>query len=182
MLTANQFISQTERKLLLFLVIAICCAFYSHLAITQIEDHNSKVKIEQSEKLYQANTPPSERISFSNCSWSPPIITQIFWLQFFTNPILLLIMWKPKPLKLLISIIVNFVFTFSLFSWITRNYISYRLNEFYWFHPEPYGYFTAVSNISSIFLVLLCCVFLIIQSWILLRFVIEKFQAKISLR
>jgi len=181
-MSSNQFISQTERRLLFVLVITICCVFYSHLAITQIEEHNLIVKNEQSEKLFQANTPPSERISFSNCFFSPPIITQIFWLQFLTNPILLLIMWKPKPLKTFISIIINFVITLSLFSWINRNYISYRLNEINWFHPEPYGYFTTTSNISSVFLTLLCCIFLTIQFWLLIRFVIEKFQDKISLR
>ncbi len=181
-MSSNQFISQTERRLLLVLVITIYCVFYSHLAITQIEDHNLKVKNEQSEKLFQANTPPSERISFSNCFFAPPIITQIFWLQFFTNPILLLILWKPKPLKSFISITINFVTTLSLFSWINRNYISYRLNEIYWFHPEPYGYFTSISNISSVLLALLCCIFLVIQSWLLICFVVEKFQVKISLR
>ncbi len=177
-----KFISQTERRLLIFLVIAVCITFYSHLAITKIEEHNKAVTLEQTEKLYEATTLPGERMSFSYCSFGEPIINRIFWLQFFINPLLLLLLWNPTPIKSILTIFIHSILTFSLFNWILRNYISYVSNEVSYLHSEQFGYFSEISHTSSVFLALLCFVFIILQCWLLSRFAFERFHAKISLR
>ena len=180
-MAANLLVTQTECKLLLCLILTITCMFYVHCFINTVEEYNEKVRIEQSEKLYLANTLPSERFSFSACVFAPPFYTQIFWIQFFTNPLLFLFLRKPKSSALFLSIILTFVMTLSLLSWIRRSYIDYFLNDMYWLHKMPYGYFSATSHISEVILAILSCAFLIIQIWMLFRYAVEKFQLKISL-
>ena len=175
--TSYQLISEIERKLLISLVLLLCCAFYSHLAITIIEEYNQEVKFEQADKFYKAVTPPGDQISFSHCVWSPPLLSQIYWFQFFFNPFFfLIIVKKPSFNRLTVISLFNFFFTVSLFYWLRRNLSLYFLNE-----TRSSDYFGQISHSSSIVLVLIQFIFLVIVTWILIRFVIERFQAKIEL-
>ncbi|CAN5276670.1 hypothetical protein BH20ACI1_BH20ACI1_21310 [soil metagenome] len=178
-MTANSLLSKSERKLLLCLILTITCLFYVHCFINTVEEYNERVRIEQSEKLFLANTLPSERPSFSACVFAPPFYTQLFWIQFFTNPILVLFLIKPKPLSLFFSMLITSTMTLSLLTWIRRSYEGYLLNEFYWLHETPYGYFSLTTHVSEVVLAILGCVLVITQFWIILRFVIDKFQTKI---
>ena len=178
-MTANSLVSQSERKLLLCLILTINCVFYAHCVIKTVEEHNEKVRIEQSEKLFLANTSPNERPQFSACVFAPPVYTQIFWIQFFTNPLLFFFLRKPSAISL--SSIITFIMTLSLLSWIRRNYVDYLLDDMYWLHETPYGYFSITSHISEVVLAVLGCAFLFVQIWILFRYAVEKFQLKISL-
>lgn len=175
-------ISQTERFLLIGLMVLICLTFYFHLATLRIEKYNENIRVEQAEKLYKANTPPNERFSVSHCFWSPPLITRFYLLQFFTNPFLLLILWKPTHLKLSISLVINFFITSSLFIWINREYSSIFFNELYKHDLGGYSYFSLTSHVTSSVLALLLIASIIIQTWLLIRFTIERFQAKLSLK
>lgn len=175
--TSCQFISETERKSLISLVLLLCCIFYSHLSITIIEEYNEKVRFEQADKFYKASTSPDKQISFSHCFWSPPLLSQIYWFQFFLNPFFfLIVVKKPSFNRLTVISLFNFFFTFSLFYWLKRNLTLYLINE-----TRSSDYFGQISNISSIFLALIQFSFLVIVTWLIIRFVIERFQAKIEL-
>ena len=180
-MTTNSLISQSERKLLLCLILTINCVFYAHCVINTVEEYNEKVRIEHSEKLFLVNTSPHERPQFSACFFAPPVYTQLFWIQFFTNPLLFFFLRKPKPLALFFTSIITIVITLSLLSWIRRNYVDYLLDDMYWLHKTYYGYFSMTSHISEIVLAVLSCAFLFVQLWILFRYAVEKFQLKISL-
>ena len=181
-MTANSLVSQSERKLLLCLILTITCLFYVHCFINAVEEYNEKVRIEQSEKLFLANTLPNERPSFSACVFAPPVYTQIFWIQFFTNPILLLLLINPKLSSLFFSMLTTSIMTLSLLTWIRRSYEDYLLNKYYWLHETPYGYFSLTTHISEIILAVLGFILITVQFWILFRFVVDKFETKISLK
>ncbi len=181
-MTANPLFSKSERKLLLCLILTINCVFYAHCVINTVEEYNEKVRIEQSEQLFLANILPSERPNFSACEFAPPVYTQIFWIQFFTNPILLLFLVKSKLSSLFFSMLTTSIMTLSLLTWIRRSYEGYLLNEFYRLHETPYGYFSLTTHISEIILAVLGFIFIIVQFWITFRFVICKFETKISLK
>lgn len=173
-------LSPVENKLLLGLFLTVCCVFYIHCADNIIEGYNSEVKFQQVEKQSRANY--ARTSMFSHCTFGTPISVQIFWLQFFTNPILFFLLRKPKASRFIISIVINSVILFSLSAWNLRNYEGYVLNDAFWLHKTPYGYFGLSSHFTAFILAVLLFVFLILQFSIIVRFVIEKFQAKLSLR
>jgi hypothetical protein len=178
----NNFVSKSEHKLLLGLFLTIFCLFYTHLSVSEIEFYNDTVKEEQTEKQHIADTLPNERISFSNCVFAPPFHTQLFWIQLFTNPLILLLLWKPKVSLFAVSFVLNLVTTLSLLSWNHRNYFSYLLGENFWLKDSQFGYFGLLSHLTAFFLAVLSSIFVILQICILIRFTIEKFQAKLFLK
>lgn len=174
----NSFISKTEQKLIISLFFALCIGFYSHFAITQIEGYNQSVELEQSDKLYKANTLPNERISFSNCFFGPPLFSQLFWLQIFLNPFFLLILIKsPTFNRFLVISLFNLIFTISISYWLLREFSLYLTNE-----TIESDYFSQLSHISAFGFALLQIGFSIITIWLIIRFVIERFQVKIELK
>lgn len=179
-MTPKTLLSPTENKLLLGLFLTACCVFYLHCANTVIEGYNSEVKFQQLEKQSRANY--SRTSMFSGCTFGTPISVQIFWLQFFTNPALFFLLRKPKISRFLASTAVNSIMSFSISAWNLRNYEGYLLNDAFWLHKTPYGYFGLSSHFTAFILAVLSFVYLILQISVIARFVIEKFQAKLSLR
>ena len=181
-MTHNKILSTTERKLLLCLFLTICCVFYAHVADNLIDSHNAAIRSEQIEKQGIADN--GARVSMFSCGYSipPPFYVQLFWLQFFTNPIMFFLLKESKPGSLIFSLFINSVMTFSVLAWNLRNYDSYLYNQAYGLHKTTLGYFGLSSHRLAFILAVLSFIFLVLQFSIIVRFAVERFQAKISLR
>lgn len=183
-MTSENFLFSGERKILLTVVFTICCTFYGNFAAIIIDDYNQEVEQEQTDKNYAANNPEkSNKISFeiSHC-YSTPFFSFLFWLQLFTNPILYLVTKKISFYKFILSIFLSFLTILSLILWNIYTYkvisLTERLPEDFRFNDYLlYGSTTLELILYPLFVILFT-----LQMFFLFRFVIGRFQAKISLK
>jgi hypothetical protein len=180
-MSPKHLLSSTENKLLLGLFLMICCVFYTHVANNLIESYNKQVESRQVEKQNLANY---SQTSMFSCGYEvqPPFYVHFFWLQFFTHPISYFLLREKRISAFIVSALINSLMTFSVLAWNFRNYKLYLFNEVHWLDKHPYGYFGLSSHLPAFILAVLSLIFLILQLSIIVRFVVEKFQVKISLR
>lgn len=174
-------LSSTEHKLLLAFFLFICGVFYLHAANNLIENHNHAVRIEQEDKLRLADNGATTSM-FSVCFFSgPPVFIYLFWLQIFTGPALFLFLRKNNSPRFVAVFIHNSVTFLSLLAWNKQSYETYLWRE-HRFPDEIPKYLDVGSNQTALLLFFLLFVFLSVQFFVIARFGIEKFPAKISLR
>lgn len=174
----KSYISTLEQKLLIGFFVFISLLFYFHLAQAKIEDYNREVEIEEGLKTL----PPEQRVSFGDYPISIPILSQVFWLDFIFIPFIIYLLIKKKFSFFVISATINLFTKLSFLYWIYFSYNSYLTNEVHFLHNSPYGYFGLLSHITGFALAVASTIFVILQLAIIIRFVFEKNQAKISFR
>jgi hypothetical protein len=177
---AKSLLSQTENKLILGFFLTLCCVFYLHFAENVIESYNNEVRSQQFEKQILAD---NKKTSMFSCYCiAPPFYVQFFWLQFFLNPAVFLLLRKPRLSRFVIAAVINLLIALSLLAWNFRNYNSYLLSDLYQIRLTFFGYLEISTNKTAFILAVLSFAFFILQFSILVRFAVKRFQAKISLR
>lgn len=176
------FISNNERKLLLFLIFTAFILIYYDFISQIIQNYNQQVADTQRELLLDANEP--NRIKFTYCNLGGRTAHEIlFWLQLLTIPSIYLCLQSNRFSCFVISIPLNIVGLFSYFAWFITSIQSLKYTETQVFRNQSIAQtlFYKINNLELLLLAILTVLF-IFQIFILLRFVIERFQAKISLR
>lgn len=175
----NQILSQTEHRLFLGITLLICCLFFINLTEKTVAGYNTTIQNEQTEKRDLANT--NERINLSGCfPCTTPIHETILPLQFLTLPFIFLSLLKRHLGTLILSFSLTSFTLFGYVSWINYTYYSRIAAENFHFMNMPFNnYLLLNSTVLDFILFLMLSVLCILQISILLRFVIEKFQAKI---
>ena len=181
------FISPAEHKILLgigCLIFVFCIVNLTHKSINF---YNLEVEKEQQQKLKQANKKSDGKsIDFKlyEISRGLTIYETILILQIFTVPALLFALWKfdNKLSTLNISLFISFFNLFGYLFWIYASYIGRKGNEVFDVATDTFQSYLMI-NATFLDLILFVCfsVLSITQMFCLLRFVVDKFQAKISL-
>ncbi|HEX8247987.1 MAG TPA: hypothetical protein VF599_07435 [Pyrinomonadaceae bacterium] len=181
-MTPDKLLSPSEHKLFFGIAFLICCLFFVNLTNKTINSYNEAIENAQIEKRYAANSKP--KISFGiYCLNSTPLYEVILALQFFTNPLLLLLFLKRKAGRFICAGLLA-AFTFSGYvGWIIYTYRARKSDEsFYRADTSFNDYLLYNSTFPEFILFLIFAVLLVLQICVLTRFVIEKFQARIYLR
>lgn len=182
-MSSNKFLSPIEHKIVLGFAFFICLTFFLHCYQLSVSKYNESVLNEEIHKM--AN---HSGISFSVDYVLPPDYTSLFVIQFFTNLLLIFLIWKQSLFRLICSTTLTAITTISLLNCI---YVSWN----YWFkifhfsnldeieyNQTFFQYLKQNSQLLLPVLTFLFFVFFILQTFVLIRFAIQKFQAKISLR
>jgi hypothetical protein len=172
-------LSPTEHKILLGLALFVCLLFYLHWSNAMIETHNASVKSAQIEKEFEANH-GARTSMFSHCEFAPPLYIYIFWLQFYTAPLSYFLLRKQRPGRFAFSLLLTLITTLSLWAWNHRTYFTFISSEISWLQKD--GYFHLPSRFSALTLAIFSSVFIVLQFYVLVRLVAEKFQTKVSLK
>lgn len=175
--------SQNEQRLFLGLVFLAFTVFIFNFGNKIIESYNNEVALTQLEKKDLSNKPISNKFYITHCGSSATIYEFIYWLQFIFLPLSFYLLEKQKFSRFIASLFLHAIVIFSFFCWA---YSTYSLNKF---SEHPYQRVDSFNNyllygsnsLDFLFLALILILF-ILQTLVLLRFVAEKFQAKISLR
>lgn len=181
---AKTLFSETESKLLLGLILTIAFVFYINLGNKTIDDYNQKVLSEQTKKRIAADHPHKPTVSFGLYScYSTPFWYLLYGLQFFTNPISFFLI----RVKSIGSFIASFIFTFVTFycfsMWLYQTFKYLTIEESLLHEEFSFNQWVLYQSTKLEFVVfLLISILLVIQTFILLRLVTERFQTKISLK
>lgn len=180
------FVSTVERRLMLLLMVLITCTYFLSLENKAVENYNQSVKYEQERKKDAANNPPRKNslsFGFSHCSYGYPLWYLFYGLQFFTNPLACFLLRKGTFKRFLLALFFNFVTLTCFIIWSYEAFTIYRVTERLPERIESLNQFVLYDSTKTEFaLFVFVGICFAIQSFTLLRFVLEKFQAKISLR
>lgn len=173
-------LSPIEHKILLVMGFLICSLYFTNLSDKAIAIYNKNVEDEQIEKRNFANNEENISFSFSNC-YSIPIYETVLALQILTIPLLLLLIRKQHFARFLSSLFLTFFILFGYINWMIFSYTARKSNENFQIEETTFNtYILYQSTVLEFVLFLIVAILFVLQSAILLRFVIEKFQAKIS--
>lgn len=181
-MTPDKLISPAEHKLFLGIAFLICCLCFINIINKNIDDYNWRVEREQIEKRDTANN--VEKIRFSDCSFGRPLIqTLVFGLQFLCHPLLFLLFLRRTGARFIFSVPAS-AFAFAGYAdWLISSYSSIRHGAYFDVEKTTFNtYLLYNSTVLEFILFLLFAVLVVLQFFVLSRFVIEKFQAKIYLR
>lgn len=178
------FVSNTERRLMLLLMVLITCAYYLNLETKAVDSYNKSVKYEQESRRDLANHPQQGSPSFGiYCSGGVPFWEVLFTFQFFTNPFCCFLLRKACFKRYLISLFFTGLSFICFIFWGLATYAAYQNAEV--LSPSELSFnkllFYGSTRIEfSLFIIL--AIFIVLQFFILLRFTLERFQAKIYLK
>ena len=174
-------LSQSENKLLISFVFLICCLFYGNLIDKTISDYNQAAIAKQIEKQEEANK--VEKISFSDCHPCVTLVYEILVsLQFFFNPFIFFLLLAKRNYLFLTSTVFTSFSLLGFVTWMLFSYESRKINELFVISETTLNtYILYKSTALEAVLFLLFSTLFVLQISVLLRFVIEKFQAKISI-
>ena len=119
---SKPFLSPVEYKLLIFLSLLICSAFYISLLNKAIEAYNESVRIEQITKKHSADPPP--KISIAACEFHspPPFWYFLYWCQFITFPLLVLLIRNRQNQSYIFSVIITSSSIYCFINWVYRSF------------------------------------------------------------
>lgn len=182
-MTPNELLSPSEHKLFFGIAFLICCLFFINLTNKTIDSYNEAVEKAQIEKRAAADNKPKISFGLYHCFYSTPFYEVILALQFFTNPLLLLLFLKRGTGRFIGSGLLA-AFTFSGYAgWLIRTFEAIRYDELFYRADISFNnYLLYNSTAAEFILFLIFAVLLVLQICVLTRFVIEKFQARIYLR
>ena len=177
MLDTN-FISPIERKILLAITFSICCIFFTDFGNKTIDEYNQKI---ESEQILKRDHPHARKGEF-NLAIDGFLRThfQILKFQILIVPLILIFLFIRRKLTLLISTILTLFPLTGYFYWLCDSFETYTespnlirqnqvLSEFLLWSSSKLEFASAI----------LLLVLFILQTFILIRFVIEQFQVKI---
>ena len=182
---SKTFVSIVERRLLLLLMISISCAYYLTLETKAIEKYNESIRYEQEQKRLLADNPKITSPSFglSDCNSGAAPWEWLYALQFFTNPISCFLLRKETLRKFLCAMFLNSITLFSFLAWSFQTFSILKSIEQLPESIQTFNQFVLYDSTKLEFcLFLLVGICFVAQWFILMRFVVEKFQAKISLK
>jgi hypothetical protein len=179
-MTPNELISPAEHKLFLGIVFLLCCLFFINLAARTMNHYNWTTEREQIQKRGEANNEP--QISFGVNSYKPVFVT-IVELQFFTNPLLLLLFLKRGRGRFIFSALPAAFTFYGYADWMLSSYSAIRHGAYFDAEKTTFNtYLLYNSTFLEFISFLLFAVLLVLQIFVLSRFAVGKFQAKIYLR
>lgn len=175
-ISSNNFFSPTEQKLLLGIAILMCCLFFANFGSKIIENHNRKAELKQIENE------TGQKIEFSGCyPCVTPIFEHIIFLQLIAFPLIFLFLTKRRIGYFISSTFLASYIFFGYLNWIGWSYyIRTSVDDAHFVDASFYNYLFINSTFLDLIVFLILAILLVLQISILLRFVIEKFQAKIS--
>lgn len=179
--------SSGERSILIVIALLMCFTFYKDISNKIIESYNQYVGYEQQCKLYKANHPNDKEqfhyTPYDHCGGGLSLWELIIRLQFITNPILLLLLKRQTLKAFSFSTFLNLLTFLSYFAWAYGSYRSKKINNYFLSETNiGFGdYIFPYSNSLQQFSFVLIAVLLVLQLFILTRFLMEKFNGKISL-
>lgn len=183
---SKTFVSTAERRLMILLMVLITCTYYLTLENKAVENYNQSVKYEQERKEYAANNPPQKKsvsFGFSNCHYGTPFWYLLYGMQFFTNLLACFLLRKGTFKRFTLALFFNFITLFSFLVWSYEAFTIYKTVERLPERIESLNQFVLYDSTKTEFaLFVLVGICFAVQSFVLLRFVSEKFQAKISLK
>jgi len=173
-------LSPVEHKILFALGLLICSFYFVNLSNKIVATYNEAVKTEQIEKRKEADNERPISFGFSHC-YSPPIYELILLLQFLTVPIIVFLLGKQQFAGFLTSLVLTSLTLFGYICWMIDSFLIRKYSEV--FREENISFNTYIlyqSTVLEFVLFLAFTILFILHFAILLRFVIEKFHAKIS--
>ncbi len=179
-------VSTVERRLMLLLVILMTCTYYSNLENKAVENYNQSVKYEQERKRESANNPAQKdsiSFGFSNCYYDYSFWYLLYGLQFFTNPLACFLLRKGTFKRFFAALLFNFVTFFCFLFWFYKSFTLYKSIGQLPERTESFNQFILYDSTKTEFVLFIFVgICFVVQSFVLPRFVVEKFQAKISLK
>ncbi len=173
-------LSPVEHKILITIALLICSFYFINVSNKIIDIYNETVINEQIEKQKAANNEKNISFGFSHC-YSTPLYELILALQFFTIPLLYFSLRKQSFKAYLFSLFLSGFTLFGYICWMIDTYIFRKASERFVEENITFNTFILYqSTILEFALFLTFGILFIVQSGVLLRFVIEKFQVKIS--
>lgn len=180
------FVSTAERRLMLLLMVLITCTYYLTLENKAVENYNQSIKYEQERKRDLADNPPKRNsisFGFSNCHYGTPFRYLFYGLQFFTNPLACFLLRKGTFKRFSAALLFNFITFTSFIAWSFEAFTIYKVTERLPEKIESLHQFVLYDSTETEFaLSIFVGICFVVQMFVLLRFVLEKFQAKISLK
>lgn len=180
------FVSTTERRLLVLLMALITCTYFLDLENKAVENYNQSVKYEQEKKENSANNPTQKNkvsFGFSNCHYGTSFWYLLYGLQFFTNPLGCFLLRKGTFKRFTLALFFNFLTFLCFIVWSYEAFTAYKAAERLPDRIESLNQFVLYDSTKTEFTLFVFVSFCFaVQTFILLRFVLEKFQAKISFK
>ncbi len=178
---ANLF-SASERSILIIITLLMCFTFYQDISNKIIDSYNENVKLEQLRLLNRANNTEDFHFTLYDPCRSFSLWEFLIALQFFTNPIVPVLLRSQKPGRFIFALFINSLTFLAYFAWAYNAFHSMVLNQFYIIQPVNFGgYLFPQSTMLQQFSFVLVSFLLILQIFILARFLLEKFDPKVSL-
>lgn len=181
-MTPDKLISPAEHKLFLVIAFLLGCLCFINITGKNIHYYNWQVEREQIEKRDSANN--VEKLRFSDCSFGrPPVQLLVFGLQFLCHPLLFILFLKRTRARFIFSVLTTAFVFLGYADWLISSYQMRKSGAFFYIADTTFNtYLLYNSTVLEFILFLLFAVLLVLQLFVLSRFVIEKFQAKIYLR
>jgi hypothetical protein len=184
-MSSDYLLSPAESKFLRGFILLLCLIFTYNLLNKAVDKYNEEVRWSQERNERRANNPNTREISFGiyDISSGLPLWYLLYGLQFFTTPFSYFLLKKQKLNHFVISTFFTFL-TFASFSaWTYDTFSFLKYEETTLLKDKGFNqYILYDSTLLEFVLFLSISALLIVQISILLRFVIEKFPAKISLK
>jgi hypothetical protein len=178
-------LSSSEHKILLVLGMLICVLYCADRAARSINYSNYRVAQEQKLKRGDNGKTGSIEIQIDNvCYMGAPIYITILQFQFMTLFVILFNLWKLKEGR-----ISDFLTAFSLSTinlscyllWIYGSYVGRIGNENFRIGGEKLHTYLMIDSTFYEFLIFMSLIFLFTtQTLFLLRFLLDRFSAKLS--
>ena len=175
---SNSVISSIEHKMFLAIALLICCLFFTNLFTKPIAEYNESFRTVQIVKSNSNDT--NERIQLSGCyPCTTPFFITMLQFQILVLPVIFFSLFKRHLGNIFFSFILSLFILLGYAGWIEHTYytIIYLENN-HTLNSHFYNYFFLDSTILDFILFLMLSVLCILQFLVLMRFVIEKFQAK----
>lgn len=173
-------LSPVEHKILIAIGFLLCGFYFTNISDKAIATYNETVKSEQIEKERIANN--HRGFSFEVCVFrSTPLYEKVLLFQFLLIPFLLLLLKKQMFASFIFSQMLTAFILFGYVGWIFETYDLMQSNDFLREENVSFNnYLLFQSTVLEFVLFLIFATLLVIQSALLMRFVVERFQAKIS--
>lgn len=181
-MTPDKLFSPVEHKIFFGIAFLLCCLFFVNLTSKTVAGYNESVERTQIQKRDYANN--EWNISFGMCVFKNiRAYDLILGLQFFTNPLLLLLFLKRNFRTFVFSaLLASFTF-YGYFSWMIDSHQARKHAGLLSLEDTTFNsYLLYNSTVPDFILFLTFAVLLVLQAAVLTRFAIEKFQARIYLR
>jgi hypothetical protein len=174
--------SASEHTILMIIVLLMCFAFYKDVSNKIIDAYNEEVRWEQQQKMNEANGEPNFHFTLYDSCGGPPLWHLIIALQFATNPFLLFLIKRRTLGKFIFSTFLNFLMFYGYFAWANNAFNARVLNEHSHIADVGFGgYLFPGSTALQQFSFVLISALLVLQIFFLIRFVMERFNARIHL-
>lgn len=180
----TDFISATERHLLFTFALIIVCTLYLNMGYKVINNYNESVRVEQEKKRDKANNSGKSGPSFAiDCNNGTAPWEFLYLLQYITAPISCFLFRKTVFRQFLISLFLSLFSFLAFLLWCLGTFVGYKSIESFPDNIESINQFLLYDSTGLEFVLsILVTIFFALQIFVLLRFVIEKFHVKISLR